>query len=181
MNRKSRTVALFILLLSLASASCTETKTPRQESTQTTQQEVREEEIPDAYAFSVNGTVLYPDMDITTLPQELGEPDGMFEEESCAALGTARLYAWHDYEIFTYPDGERDRIQYIYLKTDAVQTAEGADLASTRSEIEALYGPGGEGSDETKLVYPRGSMCLVFAFDADGYPASIEYRSDVMK
>lgn len=180
MNKKG-CLALLVLLFCPALVSCTEAKPPQETTTQTQPREAREEEMPDAYTFHVNGTDLYPDLDITELPEALGEPEGMFEEESCAAQGTARLYAWRDFEILTYPDGARDRIQYIYLKTDNVQTREGADLASTREAIEALYGQGGAGSDETTLVYPRGTMRLLFVFGEDGYPVAIEYRSDVMQ
>ena len=133
------------------------------------------------YAFIVNDAVLYPDLDVTVLPEKLDEPDSVFESESCAAQGIAKLYAWRDFEILTYPDGGRDKIQYIYLKTDAVQTAEGADLSTPRDRIQTLYGAGGEGSADNMLVYPCGAMRLVFVFGDDGYPVSIEYRSDVMQ
>lgn len=133
------------------------------------------------YTFMTGGVLLYPDMDITVLPKELPAPESTFESESCAAQGTARLYTWRDFEVLTYPDGARDKIQYIYLKTDAVQTLEGADLSTPREKIEALYGAGGEGSTENMLVYPCGAMRLVFVLGDDGYPVSIEYRSDVMQ
>ena len=140
-----------------------------------------------SYYFVADGTVLYPDMDVTVLPEGLSEPDSMFESESCAAQGIAKLYAWKDFEILTcpdkqaYPDPETDRIQYIYLKTDNVQTPEGADLSTSREAVERIYGRGGDGSDDKQLVYPLGTMRLVFVFGEDGYPVSIEYRSDVMR
>lgn len=133
------------------------------------------------YTFRVDNALLYPDKDVTVLPEGLSEPDSVFESESCAAQGIAKLYAWRDFEVLTYPDKTRDKIQYIYLKTDAVQTMEGADLSTPREKIEAVYGKGAEGSDETKLVYPCGTMRLVFVFGEDDYPVSIEYRSGVMQ
>lgn len=133
-----------------------------------------------SYCFETAGVLLYPDMDVTRLPEALGEPEGTLEQESCAAQGTAYLYTFRDFELATYPDGEMDRIHYILLKTDNVSTREGADLSADRAEIERIYGVPNERSADAD-VYHKGAMRLIVAYDGDGFVKAIEYRSDIMQ
>ena len=133
------------------------------------------ESAPAGYAFEISGVRLFPDMDVTTVPEALGEYTH-YEEESCAAQGMAHFYTFADYEINTWPDGDTDRIYYILLKTDNVATAEGVDLSMNKDKIIEVYGDGYQ-EDGHKLSYEKGGMKLVFILNDDDTIQSIEYDS----
>ncbi len=136
---------------------------------------VTETAAPEGYVFEISGVSLYPDMDVSTVLDSLGEYSH-YEEESCAAQGMAHFYTFADYEINTWPDGDIDRIYYILLKTDNVKTPEGVDLSMDKEKVISVYGEDYE-EDGHKLSYTKGGMKLVFILNDDGTIASIEYDS----
>ena len=129
----------------------------------------------EGYVFSYKGTDIPVDADAAPIIENLGEPKSYFESPSCAAQGIGKLYSYGDFEIETYPDGDTDRVLYVLLKSDAVQTAEGANLASTRDDVIAAYG---EPTEEKSgaMIYQKGDMKLKFLFNDTGM-VSIEYDS----
>lgn len=130
------------------------------------------------YVFTYNGTTLAVDMDMSTVEDELGEPDSYFEQPSCAAEGIAKIYTYSSFEINTYPDGNQDLIACIILKDDNVATAEGIDLSMTKEDIIDAYGSGYE-ETERSIVYEKDGMKLCFILDGDDI-ISIEYDSPVL-
>lgn len=140
-------------------------------STQTT--EATEEE--SGFVFSYDGMDIAVDTDAAAVVEKLGEPKSYFESPSCAAEGIGKLYTYDDFEIQTYPDGDKDLILYVLLRTDNVSTAEGIDLSSSKEDIIAAYG---EPSPEAtgSMTYEKGGTKLVFIFDGDSL-ISIEYDS----
>lgn len=130
------------------------------------------------YVFIAGGVSIATDMDMAPIAEQLGEPDGYFEQPSCAAQGTARIYTYSGFEIQTYPDGDRDLIACIILKDDSVSTPEGIDLSMSRNDIMETYGTDCTETD-TSLVYERMGTKLCFIMDGDDI-ASIEYNSPVL-
>lgn len=122
--------------------------------------------VENGYGFKTNDTVLYMDMDLSTVVDKLGEPTSYFEEPSCAAQGTARIYTFPSYQLTTYPDGEIDRIANIILKDDMISTAEGADLSMTKQQIIDIYGTNYTETD-TSITYQKDNMKLIFIFNGD--------------
>ncbi len=129
----------------------------------------------EGYVFSYKGTDIPVDADAAPILEKLGEPKSYFESPSCAAQGIGKLYSYGDFEIETYPDGDTDRVLYVLLKSDAVQTAEGVSLASSREDVIAAYG---EPTEEKTgaMIYQKGDMKLKFLFNDSGM-VSIEYDS----
>lgn len=130
------------------------------------------------YAFEAKGVKMSVDMDMSEIEDKLGEPVSYYEEPSCAAQGTARLFTYSGFEIDTYPDGDKDLVACIILKDDTVSTAEGIDLSMTKEDVIAKYGDNYEES-ENRIVYEKDEMKLCFIFDGDNI-ASIEYNSVVL-
>ena len=127
------------------------------------------------YVFSYNGTDIPVDADVTPILEALGEPKDEFTSPSCAGQGDGHLYTYNDFEIQTYPDGDKDLVLYVQLRTDNVATAEGIDLSSSKDDIIAAYGE--PASEETgSMKYEKDGVSLVFIFDGDSL-ISIEYDS----
>ena len=155
----------------------TDTSSPAQEASARAPQEGISLPQTETYYFPMDGQAYYPDQTVTKALLPPG-CTGTFEAQSCAAQGMDRTYLYPDYEISTYPDGEEERILYIFLKTDQVRTAEGADLSMRKEEVEALYGtPSRE--EANALVYKKGSMRLMFFFDESDALTAIEYHSGI--
>lgn len=131
------------------------------------------------YVFEANGVEIAVDMDMSTIEDALGEPASYFEEPSCAAQGTARLFTYAGFEVDTYPDGDKDLVGCIILKDDTVATPEGVDLSMTKADVIAAYGEEYT-EDGTALVYEKDGMTLSFILDGENI-AAIEYNSSVMK
>ena len=127
------------------------------------------------YVFSYNGTAMPVDSDVAPILEKLGEPKKEFTSPSCAGQGDGHLYTYDDFEIQTYPEGDKDLVLYVSLRTDNVATQEGIDLSSSKEDIIAAYGePAEEGTGSMK--YEKEGVSLVFIFDGDSL-ISIEYDS----
>lgn len=127
------------------------------------------------YVFTYNGIDMAVDTDAAPVIDALGEADSYFESPSCAGEGIGKLYTYSDFEIQTYPDGDKDLILYVMLRTDNVATAEGIDLSSGYDDVVAVYGtPSSEANGA--LTYEKDGMSLKFLFDGDDM-ISIEYDS----
>lgn len=131
------------------------------------------------YVFKANGVEIAMDMDMSTIEDKLGEPASYFEEPSCAAQGTARLFTYSGFEVDTYPDGDKDLVACVILKDDTVATPEGVDLSKTKADVIAAYGEDYT-ENGTALEYEKDGMTLSFILDGDNI-AAIEYNSSVMK
>jgi len=129
------------------------------------------------FYFEANGVKIYMDADMSTLVDKLGEPASYFEEPSCAVEGIAKIYTFSNYELETYPDGDRDLVAYVVIKDDTIATPEGIDLSMTKADVIATYGEDYEEA-ENSITYTKDGMFLRFILDGD-YLASIEYSSAV--
>lgn len=127
------------------------------------------------YVFSYNGIDMPVDSDVAPILEKLGEPKKEFTSPSCAGQGDGHLYTYDDFEIQTYPEGDKDLILYVSLRTDNVATKEGVDLASSKDEILTAYGEPVEES-ASSLKFEKDGVKLVFIFDGDSL-ISIEYDS----
>lgn len=127
------------------------------------------------FGFSYNGVEISVDADVAPVLEKLGEPKEEFTSPSCAGQGDGHLYTYDDIQIQTYPDGDKDLILYVALRTDNVATKEGIDLSSSKEDILAAYGDPTE-ETSSSLKFRHGDVILVFIFDGDSL-ISIEYDS----
>lgn len=129
------------------------------------------------YAFSVKGTVIEIDADVTPVLDALGKELSYYEAASCAFEGLDKMYTYSGFEIDTYPNGDKDFVSTIILKDDSVSTAEGVSIGDSREKLEQAYGSGSE--EGNMIIYEKGGMKLCFIMQNDEI-ASIEYRSKVL-
>jgi hypothetical protein len=144
-----------------------------------TEQESSADTVADAgYIFSYHGTVIRVDGEMTTVRALLGEPVSCYEDPSCAAQGIDRIYNYTDFDIYTYADGDVERIRMVVLRTDNVATPEGVDLSASRADVVEAYG---EDYTEEKgqIVYEKNGVQLCFILDGEDI-LSIEYGSNIL-
>ena len=127
------------------------------------------------YAFRYNGTDVYVDMDVSKVLPGLGEYEDYFESTSCAFDGKDKQYLYAHFTIYTYPDGDVDRILRIVLKDDMVETPEGITIGTDAQTVTEKLG-----SDYTEkagsLVYEKNGGKLEILID-DGSVLSVQYVS----
>ncbi len=156
-------------------SAASDTKVIQSDTSSKTTSDSSEDSSDAGYSLTYQNMNISVDADASPIVEALGEPSSYFESPSCAAEGTGKLYTYSDIEIQTYPDGDKDLILYVMLRTDSLATDEGIDLSSSKDDVIAAYGqPTSEG--DGSLSYEKGGMSLNFLFDGDSM-ISIEYDS----
>lgn len=136
-------------------------------------------DIDAGWTFQAGDVTLTPDMDMSAIADQLGEPKSYFEAASCAFEGLDKIYTYTSFEIETYPQDTADCIKSIVLKDDTVSTVEGVSIGDSEDKVRETYGAPAEESTG-KLVYQKEKTSLVFVISS-GVVASIEYDSMVME
>lgn len=102
-----------------------------------------------------------------------GKEEDYSEIASCAFEGLDRTYAYPNYEITTFPDGEKERVYTIYFLTENVQTQEGIKITDSLKKMKEVYG--NETSKQgNQYVYTKGKTNLEFIVEEDVI-TSIQY------
>lgn len=132
----------------------------------------------DGYVFTAAGTEVVIDAEAVPVIAALGDPDSYYEAASCAFEGLDKYYTYPSYEIDTYPDEVGvERISYVILRDDLVETAEGVCIGDSAEKVESVYGAGD--SDGASVTYEKDGMRLMFLFE-DGAVTSIQYQTEVL-
>ena len=81
-----------------------------------------------------------------------------------------KTYAYSDRILYTYPDGDADRLLELYCTAD-VQTAQGVGIGASRKDVEAAYG----------TEYTQAGSTMTYALAAQDsltIPASLYFELD---
>ena len=105
--------------------------------------------------------------------EELGEEEAYSEIASCAFEGLDKTYTYTDYEITTFPDGEKDRIYSIYFLNTEVATKEGVRVSDSIDDMIKAYGENYE-KQGNQYTYTKGNTNLEFIVESDVI-TSIQY------
>ncbi|MBR5931262.1 MAG: hypothetical protein IKZ95_04475 [Lachnospiraceae bacterium] len=70
----------------------------------------------------------------------LGDAKSYTEAASCAFDGLDKTYYYGSFYLYTYPDGDIDRINMVVLCDDTVATAEGISIGDSKDKVESIYG-----------------------------------------
>lgn len=125
----------------------------------------------DGYVFVVNGTDVKIGEEFSK--DKFGEEEGYSEIASCAFEGLDKTYKYENYEITTYPNGEKENILSIYLLDDTAQTKEGIKITDGYEQMIETYGENYQKEDNL-YTYTKGNMNLKFIVENDVI-TSIEY------
>lgn len=126
----------------------------------------------ESYIFSYNGI----DIELGSIfsTEKYGKEDEYSEIESCAFDGLDKTYRYSNYEITTYPDGNKDRIYSIYFLDDSVKTKEGIKINDTLEDMVNMYGNNYEKLDNL-YIYHKNNTNIRFIIE-NNIIISIEYQ-----
>lgn len=120
--------------------------------------------------LTVGGTAVRPDTSVSALLDAFGTDYTYSEAVSCVYTGMDKTYAYSDRILYTYPDGDADRLLELYCTAD-VQTAQGVGIGASRKDVEAAYG--------TEYTQAGNTMTYVLAAqDSLTIPASLYFELD---
>lgn len=120
--------------------------------------------------LTVGGTAVRPDTSVSALLDAFGTDYTYSEAVSCVYTGMDKTYAYSDRILYTYPDGDADRLLELYCTAD-VQTAQGVGIGASRKDVEAAYG--------TEYTQTGNTMTYALAAqDSLTIPASLYFELD---
>ena len=120
--------------------------------------------------LTVSGTAVRPDTSVSALLDAFGTDYTYSEAVSCVYTGMDKTYAYSDRILYTYPDGDADRLLELYCTAD-VQTAQGVGIGASRKDVEAAYG--------TEYTQAGNTMTYALAAqDSLTIPASLYFELD---
>ena len=105
----------------------------------------------------------------------LGDAKSYTEAASCAFDGLDKTYYYGSFYLYTYPDGDIDRINMVVLCDDTVATAEGISIGDSKEKVESIYGTEGY-NGVNACVMTAGETTLTIIMENDQV-SSIQYAA----
>ena len=158
------TFAIFVLIICLGLAGCVPAATPPTTS---------HAPADPGYGLTVSGLTLHCHDDMAPILAGLGEAKSYFEAASCAFPGLEKTYTYPSFIVYTYEDGDKDRLASIVILDDSISTPEGIFLNSSLADVLKAYGEPTEKSLNL-YTYEKTRMKLSFIIEDDKV-TSIEY------
>ena len=116
----------------------------------------------------VSGVSVDTGADVAALLDAFGGDYAYSEAISCVYTGMDKTYEYPNCILYTYPDGDTDRLMELYCTAD-VTTSRGITIGSSRKDVEKAYGS----------AYTEAGITLTYALSAPDeltLPASIYFE-----
>ena len=91
-------------------------------------------------SLTVGGQTITPDKSPEEILAALGADYEYAEAVSCVYEGLDKTYTYADAVLYTYPDGDTDRLMELYCSGGDVKTSRGIGIGSSRDDVIAAYG-----------------------------------------
>ena len=127
----------------------------------------------EVYTFSDNGKKIALGEVFSKESLGIGDEESYSEIASCAFEGLDKTYTYANYEITTYPDGDKDRIYTIYFLNTEAKTEEGVSVSDSLEKMLQVYGDNYE-IQGNQYTYTKGKTQLQFIVENDVI-TSIQY------
>ncbi len=119
-------------------------------------------------SLTVSGVSVDTGADVAALLDAFGDDYAYSEAISCVYTGMDKTYEYPNCILYTYPDGDTDRLMELYCTAD-VTTSRGITIGSSREDVEKAYGS----------TYTEAGVTLTYALAAPDdltLPASIYFE-----
>lgn len=93
----------------------------------------------DDLSLTVHGVTVTVETPVEEILSQLGEDYDYAEAISCVYEGMDKTFDYDGATLYTYPDGDADRLMELYCTGD-VQTAKGLGLGASKDDVVKLYG-----------------------------------------
>ena len=93
-------------------------------------------------SLTVEGNSVTAKSSVEDILAALGDGYVYSEAISCVYEGMDKTYEYENVTLYTYPDGDSDRLMELYCVGGNVATSKGITFGSTKAEVLAQYGDG---------------------------------------
>ncbi len=135
--------------------------------------EGQKEVVHSGFTFVVKGVTFGMNENVAPVLEALGDYENYSETTSCAFKGLDKIYSYGGFDLYTYPQGDQDFVNSVYIVDDSVSTPEGIRIGSSQEEMLAAYGEDYE-EEYGVYTYTKDKSTLSFIV-TDGVVESIEY------
>jgi len=105
--------------------------------------------------------------------EAFGQEENYSEIASCAFEGLDKTYTYANYEITTFPDGEKEKVYSVYFLNENIATQEGVKITDSVEKMKEVYGEEAE-VQGNQYRYTKGKTNLEFIVEEDVI-TSIQY------
>lgn len=158
---KKTIIILIIGILALSMVACGTTEVVSDEANVQEQPPVQVPTGPfnEADMIFVHESVSYPiSTDASKLLAVFGTEYEEIAAPSCAFEGEDKQFVYSFATVYTYPMGDVDMINEIYISSGDYKTSRGIGIGSTLEEIIAVYGDGGFEQGNSYVYVVSGSI-----------------------
>ena len=127
------------------------------------------------HVFTYQNTKIEMKADAAPILATLGDAKSYTEAASCAFEGLDKTYYYGSFYLYTYPDGDMDRVNMVVLCDDTVATAEGISIGDSKEKVESVYGTDGY-NGVNAYVLTSGETTLTIIMENDQV-SSIQYAA----
>ena len=128
---------------------------------------------PNSWKYSVKGVDIMMHAPAAPILEALGEPVSYTESASCAFTGLDKTYYFGGFYLETYPIGEEDFVNSVWLVDDSSTTPEGIYIGASQAEVDAAYGA--ENFNGTNAYVLTGTTSTLTIILDGGTVSSIQY------
>lgn len=122
---------------------------------------------------TVKGVAITMHADAAPILAALGKESSYYESASCAFVGLDKQYTYPGFVLFTYPDGDTDRVSKIVFTDDSLTTDKGLYIGMAGSTVtEKLGAP--SSADNGSYTYENETARLL-VLTTGGSVSSIQY------
>ena len=128
---------------------------------------------PNSWKYTVGDVEIMMHAPAAPILEALGEAVSYTEEASCAFTGLDKTYYYGGFYLETYPVGEEDFVNSVWLVDDSSTTPEGIYIGASQADVEAAYGA--ENFNGTNAYIMKGTTSTLTIIVESGVVSSIIY------
>lgn len=92
-------------------------------------------------ALTIDGVTFTPESAVADVLETLGEDYEYYEAISCVYDGMDKTYSYGGVTLYTYPDGDTDRLMELYCTGGSVSAGD-ITFGATAEDVKAAFGSG---------------------------------------